>query len=422
MLKNTHIATSTSLVLLFIVACFFMSALWGGNIFPIYPFLLLPILAVLPDADHPEGYLNVKFPIFKVISKIAGHRTWSHDLFTLLLVAIALYWGFGALFGYYDLPKEVLNEWILGYFKFFALSPNFLGIYIAMAGHTFGDFLTKGSVKFFYWAEFLDEKLKKIKILRYTLGLPFFILNKIQLFLNTIKGNIFPTTWSAFEKNIYAAFFNSVNFILILLLAFAFPITISLKNAFAVMADWDHLPLKIVLYLLIFFLVSIWYFFSLSFWKLKFYAKIAKNLVLFAIWMLVGLMAIYWVFTSIPALSNYAWAWVLAYMVLAVAVYRKTINVDFDYFNVIMNEMFLILVYLIIAGTGVYATTTTLKVKPIETLEKSKIEEIMHNTIPQKNEEKTKVKTDKTLENKKIPTKKKDKKTNKNTFQDRDFE
>ena len=138
--------------------------------------------------------------------------------------------------------------------------------------------------------------------------------------------------------------------------------------------------------------------------------------------MLVGLMAIYWVFTSIPALSNYAWAWVLAYMVLAVAVYRKTINVDFDYFNVIMNEMFLILVYLIIAGTGVYATTTTLKVKPIETFEKSKIEEIMHNTIPQKNEEKTKVKTDKTLENKKTPTKKKDKKTNKNTFQDRDFD
>jgi len=82
----------------------------------------------------------------------------------------------------------------VGYLKFFALSPNFLGIYIAMAGHTFGDFLTKGSVKFFYWAEFLDEKFKKIKILRYTLGLPFFILNKIQLFLNTIKGNIFPTT------------------------------------------------------------------------------------------------------------------------------------------------------------------------------------------------------------------------------------
>lgn len=422
MLKNTHIATSTSLVLLFIVACFFMSALWGGNIFPIYPFLLLPILAVLPDADHPEGYLNVKFPIFKVISKIAGHRTWSHDLFTLLLVAIALYWGFGALFGYYDLPKEVFNEWILGYFKFFALSPNFLGIYIAMAGHTFGDFLTKGSVKFFYWAEFLDEKLKKIKILRYTLGLPFFILNKIQLFLNTIKGNIFPTTWSAFEKNIYAAFFNSVNFILILLLAFAFPITTSLKNAFAIIADWEQLPLKIILYLLIFFIVSIWYFFSLSFGKLKFYAKIAKNLVLFAIGMLVGLVAIYWVFTSIPALSNYAWAWVVAYMVLAVAVYRKTINVDFDYFNVIMNEIFLILVYLIIAWMGIYATTTKLKVSHIKSVETTQINEIINKTIPQKNDKESKSQTNKTQEKTKSTSKKKDKKTNKNTFQDRDFD
>lgn len=421
MLKNTHIATSTSLVLLFIVACFFMSFLWWGNVFPIYPFLLLPILAVLPDADHPDGYLNVKFPMFKVISKIAWHRTWSHDLFTLLLVAIALYLWFWALFWYYDQPKELFNEWILWYIKFFLLSPNFLGIYIAMAWHTFGDFLTKGSVKFFYWAEFLDEKLKKIKLLRYTIWLPFFLLNKIQLFLNTIKGNIFPTTWSAFEKNIYATFFNSVNFILILLLAFAFPITLSLKNAFAVMAYWEQLPLKIILYLLIFFVVSIWYFFSLSFWKLKFYAKIAKNLVLFAIGMLIGLVAIYWVFTSIPILSNYAWWGVLTYMILAVAVYRKTINVDFDYFNVIMNEMFLILVYLIIAWMGIYATTTELKYTHIKSIEKTQIHEIINKTISSKNDNKKQSTTEKTQEKKQNKEKKKTKKTNKNTFQDRDF-
>lgn len=435
MLRNTHIATSTSLVLAFIVSCFFFTALWSGAIFPIYPFLLLPILAVLPDADHPEWYLNVKFPIFKVISKIAGHRTWSHDLFTLLVVAMGLYWWFGALFGYYDQPTTLLSDGFMWWLKFFFLSPNFLGIYIAMAGHTFGDFLTKGTVKFFYWAEFLDEKFKKIAFLRYTLWLPFLILSKIQLFLNTIKGNIFPTTGSVFEKNIYAAIFNSINFLLIILLAFFFPVANSLKNAFAVIANWETLPLKVILYLLIFFVVSIWYFFSLTVGKLKFYAKIAKNMILFAIGMLVGLVAVYFAFTTIPFLSNYAWAGVVSYMILAIIIYRKTVRVEFDYFNVIMNEIFIILIYCIIAWIGIYATTKPLKVVDITQPDTTKIINTLHlnntnNTSKEIEKNNTKSNLEDTSSTKKTTkiTKKKSttttkkKNTSNSSFQDRDFQ
>lgn len=348
MLKNTHIATSTALVLWFIFLTFFVSSLGGWTYFPLYPFLLLPILAVLPDADHPEGYLNQKFPMFKVISKIAWHRTWSHDLFTLLVVAILLYLWLGTLFWHFDIPFSTIKEWWLVWlFKFFFHSPNFLWIYIALAWHTFWDFLTKWSVKFFYWSEFIDWKLKKKSLLRYTIWLPFMILNKVQVFLNTIKGNIFPTTWSNTEKNVYALIANVINLLLILILSFYTPIFDSIKNTIISISvnNWWVFSTKLFLFLIGFIGVSVWYFFSLSVWKLKFYLKIAKNLLFYVIWMLIWLVVIYIWFHYNPSFQNYFWIAVIVYMFLSIAAYRNFIKVEFAYFNVILNEILLIVIY-----------------------------------------------------------------------------
>lgn len=417
MLKNTHIATSTSLVLIFILWTYFFTTLWGGNFFPLYPFLLLPILAVLPDSDHPESYLNKKFKPLSVISKIAWHRTWSHDLFTLAVVAGLLYWFFWWLFGHYDIPTTTISEGFFWWLKFFIYSPNYLWIFIALAGHTFWDFLTKWSVKFFYWAEWLNTKVFKLFLLKITIGLPFFILHKVQDILNKAKWNLFPTTWSDFEKKVYAGIFNGVNFLLLMLFAFYMPVFTSLKNTFAHLSNGTTLSWRVLFFLIIFFGISIWYFFALSVWKLKFYAKVAKELTLYILWMILGLVVIYLMFTFIPFLSSYAWIGMLLYIALCIATYKKMIKLEFGYFNVIVNEILLILIYTIILWTWIFAYTKSLKVQPIsnvsfeklkETISthsstvKNKIDEVVPESIKDKIDEvKTNKKNNKTKVNKK---------------------
>ena len=412
MLKNTHIETSTSLVLWFILLSYFITSLWGGTLFPLYPFLLLPILAILPDADHPEGYLNKKFPIFRWFSKIAGHRTWSHDLFTLLIVWALIYLWLWWCFNYYDKPITLLKDWLFWWLKFFFQSPNFLGIIIALMWHTFWDFLTKGSVKFFYWSEFLDEKFRKTKILRYTIGLPFFILNKIQVFLNTIKWGIFPTTWSGFERNVYAGLFNFINFLLIIVLLFFTPIFTSLKNTFVKLSgESETLPLKVLIIILIFLGISVWYFFNMSPWKLKFYSRIAKSTIIYCLTMFGGWFVIYYLLSWSEVFQQYGLVIGIAFVLCSIWVYNKMLKLELAEFNVVINEILLLMMYIWIVWVWISAMVHQYKFQKVEELNFWKVKEEISQTI--KSTKETVVWENKTKNTKNnSSTKKKNKKEN----------
>ena len=349
MLKNTHIELSTSLVLWFIFLTFtwILTLLWWT--FPIYVFLLLPILAVLPDSDHPESYLNKKFPLLKNIHALWPHRTWTHDVFTLFVVSVCLYLWFWWLFWYYDyLPQLDWKEWIskyLEYVYFLIKSPNYIAIYIALVWHTFWDFLTKWSIKFFWWCERISQSFWKIKLLKYTILLPFTLLYTIQELLNKIKWNIFPLTWSWFEKNIYATIFNIINYCLLFVLFFVIWIHEKILYTLSLIAwEWKTLSLLHIWIFAIFFWISMWYFFSLSFEKLKQYLKTWTWIIKFIVFEIIMMFVLYLIYTKLW--WHYWWYILVVSIVWTVILYRKFIKLDFEYFNIVLNECLLIIIYL----------------------------------------------------------------------------
>lgn len=360
MLKNTHIECSTSLVLIFIFLSYTTISYFWYWVFPIYTFLLLPILAVLPDSDHPESYLNVKFPFLKWLSRVWSHRTWSHDIWTVTVVSIILYMLFWKLFWYYDYTINTEATWfdkILEYIYFFIKSPNFLWIFIAMFWHIFWDFLTKWTIKFFYWSELLTNTILRIKLLRYTIWLPFFLLYKFQYLVNKIKWNLFPTTWSIFEKNIYATIFNLLNYVLIWIMLFVIWINTNISNSLTLITwEWEKLPIWKLILFLIFFWISMWYFFELSKDKLSKYYKTWKWILKFLISEITLFFVLYFLYTTIDIFNQYWIALLIIMIACSVFLYRKFIKLEYDYLNVILNECILLIIYIFLTIFVVKAT------------------------------------------------------------------
>lgn len=415
MLKNTHIELSTSLVLIFIFLTFTTFDIFWWWIFPIYVFLLLPILAVLPDSDHPESYLNKKFPLLKNVHILWPHRTWTHDLFTLLIISIWLYLWFWKLFWYFDYTLQLeWKTWILYYLEylyFFIKSPNFIAIYIALFWHTFWDFLTKWTIKFFRWAECITKIFWKIKILKFTIWLPFYLLYMLQEIINKVKWNIFPLTWSWFERNIYSTIFNVLNYILLFILFFLIWIHEKILYTFSLIAwDWKTLTLTQLWIFAIFFWISMWYFFSLSLEKLKQYLKTWTWMIKF-IWFEILLMFIlYIIYTK---LNWEYWYYILwESIVWTVVLYRRYIKLDFDYFNIVLNECLLLLIYLYLSLFIVWSTLFVPKFDKDKINNKIELNWVI-NTLKNETQEKINQQKNTTKQETNIELKKEDKKENK---------
>lgn len=69
--------------------------------------------ALLPDIDHPSSILGRLFRIISLpISKLCGHRGFTHSLIAWLILLLSSYqW----LPHYWDLPSDLIQAFLLGY-------------------------------------------------------------------------------------------------------------------------------------------------------------------------------------------------------------------------------------------------------------------------------------------------------------------
>ncbi|QJC28446.1 metal-dependent hydrolase [Enterobacteriaceae endosymbiont of Plateumaris consimilis] len=69
------------------------------------------ITCLLPDIDHPKSFLGNKIKIFSyIISKIFGHRGFTHSLLSLIIIIIFLnYYSFNII------PIDIKIGFIIGY-------------------------------------------------------------------------------------------------------------------------------------------------------------------------------------------------------------------------------------------------------------------------------------------------------------------
>lgn len=360
MLKNTHTEVGLSLYLWFIIysQIFFLILinlfglnLWNELYFPIYSLLILPILAVLPDSDHPWSLLNKKFPFLKIISKFWWHRTWSHDIVTIFIVSMLIYVWFTSLFWYTDFQTPWNELSFTDKWQFFIFSKEFWSIFFTTFAHTLADNLTKGKVATFYWFRLICDKLKKVHPFLVILVLPLYLFVLLEDLVNYITSNFMPLTGSKWETYYYAFIFNIINIYAIYFILFnIFP-----ENWFQWFVDLVRnttSKLNNLYFVLVFFIISIIYFFWMSFQKVKQYADLMKKSIIFLVIASIFIFVIWYAFNYIQNIEQnikllvFWWIWCGWLYFL----YKKYVNMKFDYFNILLNEVVISVFYLIIIG------------------------------------------------------------------------
>ncbi len=365
MLKNTHLEVGLTFYLttLLLYLVWFTSFVATGY-FPIYAYLVLPILALLPDIDHPGSYLIKMFPPLKVIARIDGHRTWSHSILFMVVVSALIYLGLGTLFGYFDTSYYLfsgvgLDNWT-DPLKFFFYSKEYLAILFGIFAHVFADSLTKGHVKYFYFSRVLREKFSSNAIWN-ILTLPLMPLLIVEDAINGLSWGIMPLTWSRGELEGYATLFNFLNIGLFGYIMY----TLGIQNHLTGFTTYiqntlQHLNHHYAIY--IFIVITIIYFFGMSFGKAKEYARTLKDTVIFLFFAsVVGFGFVYGhsylasYFTDVkPIFVNIGLG--LLYALIAYAIYIKVVGrrARIATFNIMLNEALYALFYLVILGGITY--------------------------------------------------------------------
>jgi len=348
MLKNTHVEVGLSFYLLAIYLLFTIGTSIFSNTelyFPIYALLLLPILAVLPDMDHPWSMLNQKFPFLKPISTIYWHRTWSHDIFTIAILSSLIYFWLWNLFNYFDYSESFSSLWLLDKWKFFIYSKEWWAIFLTTFAHSFADWLTAWSVAYFFWVRKIYNWFKKIHPIFGIILFPLWILIKIEDIFSALKAQIMPLTWGIIETYWYALVFNIINILWIGYLLFINWSFIWFKSL--VISTIQHLNNPY--YILPFFLVSIIYFFSMTFGKLQQYLSLMKKTIIFLISSTIFLLILWYTFNHFDFVNNYKSLIFLGIgFVWLYWIYKKYINMKFDFFNILINEIILLIFYIMI--------------------------------------------------------------------------
>jgi len=94
---------------IFALLCYYVIAYFVGLPFDVPMVLTLPIIgSLLPDIDHPRGFLARQSHLFKRtsrgISKFIRHRGIVHSLLAGL-IATAIVWGIAIFYGWETLAR-----------------------------------------------------------------------------------------------------------------------------------------------------------------------------------------------------------------------------------------------------------------------------------------------------------------------------
>ncbi len=98
--------------------------------------------SLLPDIDHPQSKAGKLFlPISFIISKVFGHRTVTHSIIGIMILAT----------GFYFLDaKYIATNMPWAFVSGYSVSLITIGIAVGYASHILGDMLTESGVPLFW--------------------------------------------------------------------------------------------------------------------------------------------------------------------------------------------------------------------------------------------------------------------------------